>query len=172
MFSTKGVKWLLLVLGCLLLATLVKVFLHQPLSQPIRGPKSSSAAEAKRDGIWLCDVAVAPREFGTGARKAEIVEAWIEGVWDRAYFLGWVPYWERQDLNFLVIRLRGGGLKNYSFAIHERDVGFFVSVDDPSRHWAWLKASDLGPFKSIARYYNEEIGKVDEVAEITLAQKR
>src|SRR2546423_1026552 len=81
--------WLLFVVMCLVLATAFKQFIYNPLfhgrpMKPGDPPPEASAADARKAGVWICDVALDPQIAGC--------EAWMEKVVEDDFVLAWFPH--------------------------------------------------------------------------------
>jgi hypothetical protein len=64
-----------------------------------------SRDEAKRKGVWVCDVSVDPNTFQAGGTSYRMGEAWIEEAFEDDYFLVWFPQRTKLGWNRLCLRV-------------------------------------------------------------------
>lgn len=105
----RAMRWILLVVVVLTVATAVKAafcsFRIRKPQDPPNSPLTNSAAEARRRGVWICDVAIEPPSSKLGDHEFQLVEAWIEAAGQEDVFLVWLPKFERADWNWLCLRI-------------------------------------------------------------------
>jgi hypothetical protein len=61
-----------------LIATGIKAYMNNHPMKPGDLPPSSSSAEAKNSGIWVCDYSVEPTSFEIDGKVLRLGEAWVE----------------------------------------------------------------------------------------------
>jgi hypothetical protein len=87
-------------------ATAIKaVFFNFKLRKPGDPPPCWSRDEAKKEGVWVCDVAVEPNTYQSGGTTYRLGEAWIEEAFDDDYCLAWLPKRTKLGWNRLCLRV-------------------------------------------------------------------
>jgi hypothetical protein len=141
-------------------ATAIKaVFFNFKIRKPGDPPPCWSSDEAKREGVWICDVSVEPNSFQSDGKTYRLGEAWIEEAFDDAYFLVWFPQRTKLGWNRLCLRVpryEHGAIELDKFGttypgsdfqyVIKLDAGEFPTVDCrvQFRQWEPDKKSDLG----------------------------
>jgi hypothetical protein len=99
-------RTLLVLVIVALAATAIKaVFFNFKIRKPGDPPPCWSRDEAKKEGVWVCDVAVEPNAFQSGEKTYRLGEAWIEEAFDGGYFLVWFPKRAKLGWNRLCLRV-------------------------------------------------------------------
>jgi hypothetical protein len=102
-------KWsrtLLVLLVVAATATAFKaVFFNFKIRKPSDPPPCWSRDEAKKEGVWVCDVSVDPSTFTSGKKAYRLGEAWIEEAFEDDYFLVWFPRRSKLGWNRLCLRV-------------------------------------------------------------------
>ena len=81
-------RTLLVLLIVVAAATAIKaVFFNFKIRKPGDPPPCRTRDEAKKEGVWICDVGVEPNTFQSGGKTYRLGEAWIEEAFEDDYFL-------------------------------------------------------------------------------------
>jgi hypothetical protein len=118
-----------------------------------------SSEEAKREGVWVCDVTVTPREFTVEGKTYRLGEAWIEEAYDDGSFLVWFPKRYKLGWNRLCLRVpryEDGPLNVKTGAGHHRfntyyagqhtmrlEAGDYPTVECEAQFWRWEPRKDI-----------------------------
>ncbi|MHB1561631.1 MAG: hypothetical protein ACYC61_29630 [Isosphaeraceae bacterium] len=99
--------WITVLVVLFALATAAKLALNElnrSLYHAYNSPQSESVADARKRGILLDELRIAPRELSSHDRTYEIEEAWLEIAYEPRTFLVWIDYSSRTDWAYLCIR--------------------------------------------------------------------
>lgn len=112
-----------------------------------------SRDQAKKEGVWVCDVAIDPDTFQSGGTTYRLGEAWIEEAFDDDYFLVWFPKRTKLGWNRLCLRVpryedgairldifdtNYGHKSKYGFQyVWQLEVGQYPTVRCQAQFWRW-----------------------------------
>jgi hypothetical protein len=150
---------LLVLLFVAAIATGIKGLFFNKIAKPGDPPPCFSREQAKKKGVWVCDVSVEPNTFPAGEKVYRLGEAWVEEAVDDDYFLVWFPRHNKVGWNWLCLRVPRydeGVIEldkfKTSYAGHDFQYVMKLEVGDYPKvecqvgfqHWKPDKKTDLG----------------------------